>query len=293
MTKTKERTKYIDTFVEALLKEKDQLQPAIIAEKISLDCDLYPPIEKDRIVTACYSMGVDSISFDILPNNLRGFHQIYGNRIEISLRHDDWEGGISHTLLHELFEIIIECYNSKAKEKYDLTEYKANLFAASVLMPEKRFLEFCFRAKFDLQLIRRKYFHALFSLMLRLCYLFQRRNAYYIGILAENNEAYEYQRPPAECNYFENFKITEITLSSTGQCVSPDILYKFLERTLSRIVKIEEDDFFGTIEIENNDFLITASPITNPKRNSVIKQIGIHVISKEDWERIKQEVFQT
>lgn len=290
MIATSAHKKAIDSFIDSLIAE-NELQPSAIARKFSQFCGLLPPLEYDAIVSACYSLGVDKIKQEELPNNLRGFHSIYDGRIEICIRPDEWVGGISHTLLHEMFEIIIELYTEKTKSDYALTEYKANLFAASVLMPEETFLEFCFRANFDLQLIREKYYQALFSLVLRLQHLFQKRNAYYVGIVAENQMAYGYREYPMVCNSFENFRIAETTLDQLDESFNAKVLYGYLQRAHAKIFENPENDFIGTVEIESKDFLVKASPIPNPKRIGVIKQIGIQVIFREDWEKIQSEVF--
>ena len=281
--------KKIDVFIDSLIRATN-LHPSAIANKFSKFCGLMPPLEYANIVDACYAFGVDKIDSEGLPDNLRGFHTDYDNNIHICLRPFEWEGGISHTLLHELFEIIINRLNKKIAAPYEMSEYMANLFAASVLMPEWAFLEFALRANMDLQLIREKYYQSYFSLLLRFNWLLRKRDMFYIGFLAENKLARKYNwRGARPCNEFKNFEITDTTIDRKEHFHDYQSLIDWLYVCHGTLMAQESEDK-TTVYLSDNNLIIRASPILNHK-NCTIRSIGIQIMKKEDYQKLFKEIF--
>lgn len=289
MTSTKEKIKPIYSFVDTLLEEKEQLHPAEIAERFIETYYRNNPYGFGNAFSICSYFGVDSIEYEIFPEGIRGFHQIFGGQIKIQVKNDDWYAGTTHTILHEMFEIIIDIYNSKAKKEYESTEYKANLFAASILMPEDPFLEFCFRANFDLQLIREKYDYSLFSLLIRTQYLFQKRKGFYLGYLYENSYGYP-RREDSIKDYNNPFALIRTEIIGIENTEDSSIYDEHIHEALVKVTQ-QSDDFIGSIKLEKKDFLIRVCPITHTKRPEAIRQVGVQIINKYDWQKIKSEVF--
>lgn len=289
MIKAQKTTKLIYTFVDNLLEEKEHLHPVEIAKRFIKNYGMTSQYRFGNIPSLCYFLGVDSIEYERFPEGIRGFHQIYDDKIKIQVKHDDWSGGINHTILHEMFEIIIDIYNSKAKKEYESSEYKANLFAASILMPEESFLEFCYRANFDLQRVREKFDCSIFSFLIRAEYLFQKRKGFYLGYLYENSYGYPHREDSIESyNNPLAFMCTEKI--GAEDIVDPFMYDRFIQEALAKVTQ-HPSDFIGSVRLETEDFLIRACPISHTKRLEAIRQVGIQIINKNDWQRIKSEVF--
>lgn len=289
MIETQEKIKPIYSFVDGLLEEKEQLHPAEIARRFIEDYYKNNSYGIGNVPSICSYFGIDSIEYERFPEGIRGFHQIFDDQIKIQVKHDDWYGGIIHTILHEMFEIIIDIYNSKATKEYESSEYKANLFAASILMPEDSFLEFCYRANFDLQLVREKYDYSLFSLLIRTQYLFQKRNGFYLGYLHEN--FYGYPSREDSIKYYNNPHALMCTETVGTENIVDSFVYdNYIQEALVKVAQ-QSEDFIGSVKLEKKDFLIRACPITHSKRPEAIRQVGIQIINKNDWQRIKSEVF--
>jgi len=280
--------KKLDVFVDSLVAGTN-FSPTVIAERFSTFCGLLAPLEYNDIVDACYSLGVDEITPGRLPDSLRGFNSDYANNIQIRLRSREWEGGISHTLLHELFEIIINRFNKKISGHYNLTEYSANLFAASLLMPEKTFLEFSLRANMDLQLIHEKYYQSYFSLLLRLHYLLRQRGIHYIGIMVENEAAKLNWRAMTSLNELKNFKINKMTTDQTDYLHNYQSLVGWLNKCHDAIMAQEYENK-TTVYLEDNNFIIKASPLLNPQ-NYTIRLIGIQIMTKAGYQKLVKEIL--
>jgi len=289
LTKIKEITKPIYSFVDSLLEEKEHLHPVEIAKRFIKNYDMTSQYRFGNIPSLCYFLGVDSIEYERFPEGIRGFHQIYDDKIKIQVKHDDWSGGINHTILHEMFEIIIDIYNSKAKKEYESSEYKANLFAASILMPEDSFLEFCYRANFDLQRVREKFDCSIFSFLIRTQYLFQKRKGFYLGYLYENSYGYPHREDSIE-GYNNPLAFMCVEKIGAEDIIDPFIYDKFIQEALTKVTQ-NPSDFIGSVRLETKDFLIRACPISHTKRLEAIRQVGIQIINKYDWQRIKSEVF--
>lgn len=290
MSKTQEKAKPIYSFVDELLTEKEYLHPVEIANRFIKKYCMTTEYRFGNIPSLCYFLGVDSIEYERFPEGIRGFHQIFDDQIKIQVKHDDWYGGINHTILHEMFEIIIDIYNSKAKKEYESSEYKANLFAASILMPEDSFLEFCYRADFDLQRVREKFDCSMFSFLIRTHYLFQKRKGLYSGYLYENSYGYPHREDSIE-GYNNPFAFMCVEKIGIEDIVDPFIYDNYIQEALVKVTQ-NPSDFIGSVRLETKDFLIRACPISHSKRLEAIRQVGIQIINKNDWQRIKSEVFE-
>lgn len=282
----------LDAFVNSLLSETN-LSPAAIADKFSLFHRLSSPPSYQSIIRASFDF-VGDVQLDNLPDIMRGFHFIYNDRIQITLKERDRPGSVAHTLLHELFEIIIAKLNEKRTLPYKLTPYKANLFAASVLMPKEVFFNFALRSDLDFKVIHDndKYGYLSFiSVLLRLRYLFYLNKVYYLGVLVENKKAY-YR--PEDSNNFNNFEITSIPRSSEDPVTFnnktlPELLNKCLSRIIAQMA--EEKDQYKKYEksvtLEEGIFLLKASPYPFMYyKYSAIKTIVMQIVSKKDYEDI-------
>jgi len=294
MNETPMPNKGLDEFVNSLLPETN-LSPTAIADKFSLYHQLSSPPSYQSIITACLAFVNEIEQKSNLPNAIRGFHCTYNNHTQLILRDHEQTGAIAHTLLHEIFEIIIERLNEKIKPTYKLTPYKANLFAASVLMPEEVFFEQALKSDLDFLAIHRdheRYIHySYLSLLLRLQYLFGLNKICYLAIIAENKKAH-YQHK--DINNLSNFKIIKVIHSRKNSITFDyNTLLEYLSRCYSGIIaqKDEKGRYTKSVTLEEGDFLIKASPVPFRYYNShIINRIVMQIIPKEDYEAILRKV---
>ena len=80
----------LDAFVNSLLRENN-LSPAVIANKFSLFHQLSSPPSYQSIIRASFDF-VGNVQLDNLPDIMQGFHFIYNDRIQITLKERDRPG---------------------------------------------------------------------------------------------------------------------------------------------------------------------------------------------------------
>jgi len=297
MNKTPAPYEKLDAFVNSLIPESD-LSPEAIAKKFCLFHQLSSPPSYQSIIRASFDFINDIEQKDNLPDMIRGFHFTHNGRIQLVLKDHEKTGAILYTLLHEIFEIIIERLNEKITIPYQLTQSKANFFAASVLMPKKAFFEFALKSDLDFRVIwdNGKYGHLSFiSILIRLRYLFELNEVYYLGLAAENKKAYYH---PEDSNNFNNFKITAIARPGKDPATfNKKTLSELLNECLNKLIAEmdqEKDDYkkyTKSITLEEGSFLIKASPFPFMYyKYGAIKTIVMQIVPKKDYEDLKGKV---
>ena len=297
MNETPAPNKRLDAFVDSLLPETN-LGPTAIAKKFSLYHQLSSPPSYQSIISVCLAFVNEIEQKGNLPDAIRGFHCTYNNHTQLILKDRERTGAIVHTLLHEIFEIIIEKLNKKINHRYELSDYKANLFAASVLMPKEAFFEWALKSDLDFKAIwdNGKYGHLSFtSLLIRLRYLFRLNKIYYLGLVAENKKAY-YR--PEDINNLNNFEVTATTRSSKDPITFnnktlPELLSKCLTKLIDQMNEQKDnyEKYKKSVTLEESIFLIKASPFPflNYKYDA-IKTIVMQIVHKKDYEAIRKAV---
>lgn len=176
-------------FCKSLLDEEDIIQaldPENLAERFSTYFGLVIPPAKDKIfwINFCEKITLNLPTAAALPGDMRGIHYGVNRNYQIHYKHGEWDGGIKHTLSHEIYEIIIAELQELFPEENILamkTEARANHFAAAVLMPCDPFFDHCVRFLFDPLLLRDKYLQAYFSILIRMGEVLKKR-AKFIGL---------------------------------------------------------------------------------------------------------------
>lgn len=280
----------LDIFVDSLIGMPEScLSPAAIAEWFSFTRWLSNLPRRNEIIESCFDFVEDIQKID-LPEKLRGIHSIYGNNIQIFTQRNQSDSSVCFTLLHEIFEITVEKFNQKSTFPYELTDRKADLFAASVLMPKEAFLKLALKSDLDFQLILKELPHVCnLSLLIRLRHLFQSYKTYHLGVIAENKKAHYHENFPCDRNKINNFGITTVT-RSPKDCITFN--NRALEEILSKcfeIIMSQNNKDKKTITIEEDDLLIKASPLMYHKYNA-IKTIIMQIVLKEDYQILLKEM---
>ncbi len=94
-----------------------------------------------RAVAACCGMKLDGL--DEMPQNVRGYHEVYGEERNIYFKNWDTVSGIQNTILHEIREIMettfVEIDPTYEPLRTTAVHAAANRFATAVLLPESSF----------------------------------------------------------------------------------------------------------------------------------------------------------
>ena len=105
-----------------------------------------------RAVAACCGIKLDGL--DEMPQNLRGYHEVYGEERNIYFKNWDTVSGIQNTILHEIREIMETTFveiDPTYKPLRDTTLHAAaNRFATAVLLPKSSFNDRVYETGFDI-----------------------------------------------------------------------------------------------------------------------------------------------
>jgi len=298
---------FIETFCEELLKEYRTPQlvwPETIAKTFSEYFCLTPPIGKEELLCLCEEIGLQYPSGISLPPGVRGVHIGFKKTFKIFYQEGEWEGGVRHTVLHEIWEIIthildnyVLCNILSKKE----SESRANKFAAAVLMPRDGFFEDCVRMSFNPIMLREKYWQAYQSIVIRMRDVLGWETAF-IGLMYENAMLIEYfkqRKKPLvgstvrELNRSDNFRMSFSTFS-----------YHF--KSADEIAGlprpgewVKEGNFFHDITIraiEESDILqycregmlFGCYPVVS--RYETIEKVLVVGIYEDDWESLRRKL---
>lgn len=111
------------------------------------------PLNMRTLRAVAFACGVDLKEVEKMPQNLRGYHEVFGSRKNIYFRKDDTVSGIQNTVLHEIREMM-ETLFEEADSGYEplrtsARHLAANRFASSVLLPKDDFTEKVYETGLD------------------------------------------------------------------------------------------------------------------------------------------------
>lgn len=139
-------------------------------------------------VAASCGIKLDGMDEDKMPRNLRGYHEIYGNRRYIYFRKDDTLSGTMNTILHEIREIMenvfVEMCPSYEPLRTSARHMAANRFASAVLLPQKGFTVKVYETGLDVIELARLYSKSCSQVLLRIGEVLQGKLFFY-GALYE------------------------------------------------------------------------------------------------------------
>ena len=266
-------------FAEHLIARRIGLTPEVMAKEFTSFFSMYDlPTRHYAIQTFGHMIGVD-IEYSTFPGNIRGSHYSLEDReVTIMLDESGYAGRI-HTLYHEIYEIICEFIN-KPKLK---TEYKANLFAASVIMPEDNFFEYVIRR--DLMMCEIKEYNpeiATDSILLRINYFLKKRRVFHAAFLLKNSTAYKYASVD-DYRYLAGYQhcLSTLDLSSSS---NTEFARDIISASCKRIQKTPSDEL-SLIRFSHSGFIILAEPILFDWSDE-IKEVAIQVIYHDTYDNL-------
>lgn len=274
-------TKSIRDFSEYLIKEKIVLTPEKMANEFLSFFNTKPPIRHYFIDDFCSEIGIDEVDYKKFPDNMRGFHAMSSNgKITIILEKSPSHAGKIHTLYHELYEIICELMNKPQLKM----EAKANLFSASVIMPESHFFEYMIRRRLMFSEIKTYYSEiATDSILLRINHLFKKRNLFHIAYFLKNSYAYVYASPE-KLKAIADFQPHLSTLSHFDLNNNEKFLQRIADEAIQKLNEQPEDES-TLIKLSRTDKIVLAEPILLDW-NGAIKEIAIQIIDKNVFQNL-------
>lgn len=111
----------------------------------------------------------------VLPKSLAGFHSYAeGSTPVIQYDLNSWQGRAEHSIFHEIFEIIIECFGEMhiGFNKPEKICQKADRFAGAILMQEEVFKPILLSTGFDMIFVREWFGRAYSAIPIRAKQLF-------------------------------------------------------------------------------------------------------------------------
>jgi hypothetical protein len=270
----------IAIFAEHLIARKTCLSPEAIAKEFTSFFSMYKlPTRHYEINGFGSTVGV-GIEYSAFPENMRGAHYgLLDSGITIMLDESGYAGRI-HTFYHEIYEIICELIN-KPKLK---TEYKANLFAASVIMPEEVFFEYVIRR--DLMLCEIKEYNpeiATDSFLLRINYFLKKRGIFYAAFLLKKSTVYRYS-PVEDYRYLAGYQHCLATLDLSHRN-NAAFARGIISESCNRILETPEDEL-SLIRFSLPGCMVLAQPILFDWSGE-IKEIAIQVIKDDTYENLR------
>jgi len=115
--------------------------------------NLSPNLRTLRAVASVCGVKLNSLDGEKLPQNLRGYHEVFGGNRNIYYKKNDTVSGIENTILHELREMIEPIFAEVCPGYEPLRtiaiHLAANSFATAVLLPKADFEEKVYETGFD------------------------------------------------------------------------------------------------------------------------------------------------
>lgn len=270
----------IQAFSIHLIKEKVLLSPQKMADEFLSFFD-NPPITHNLIKSFCSEIGIDEVQFDEFPDNMRGFHTITPDgKITIVLEQSTSCAGKVHTFYHELYEIICELIGKPNLK----IEGRANLFSASVIMPEEHFYEYVIRRGLMLSEIKTHYPEiATDSILIRINHLFRKRGLFHIAYFLKKWNIYQYPSIEPYKDMF-NFEFHLSTLNQFNLIEHNDFTESIIDEAIERLRRFPADEL-SLIKFFIPEKTVLAEPILF-QSDGAIKEIAIQIVNNKDYKNL-------
>ncbi|MHA6710955.1 hypothetical protein [Dehalococcoides mccartyi] len=123
------------------------------------------------VASAC-GIHVNGVDDKKLPQNLRGYHDVYDNNRNIYYKKGDTVSGIENTILHEFREMIEPVFAEACSDynplRTNAVHLVANKFATAVLLPRDEFKDKVYETGFDVIALSRLYSKSCSQVLLRM-----------------------------------------------------------------------------------------------------------------------------
>lgn len=130
------------------------------------------PLNLRTLKAVAASCGIKLSGLEKMPENLRGYHEVYGDNKNIYFKKGDALSGIQNTILHEIREMMetlfAEVQPDYSPLKTSARHIAANRFAAAVLLPRSDFVQKIYDTGFNVIELSRLYSKSCSQVLLRM-----------------------------------------------------------------------------------------------------------------------------
>ncbi len=134
--------------------------------------DLPLDIRTLRAIAFACGIHVNGVDGKRLPQNVRGYHDVFDEKRNIYYKNGDTRRGIENTILHEFREMIEPVFAEVCPDYSPLrtsaVHLVANKFATAVLLPAEEFREKAYESGFDVIALSRLYSKSCSQVLLRM-----------------------------------------------------------------------------------------------------------------------------
>jgi len=150
------------------------------------------PLNLTTLKAAAASCGIKLSALEKMPQNVRGYHEVYGENQSIYFRRGDALSGIENTILHEIREMMealfAEVQPSYAPLRTSARHIAANHFAAAVLLPASDFQKKIYDTGFNVIELSTLYSKSCSQVLLRMGEVMQGRLFMYAALYEPDAE---------------------------------------------------------------------------------------------------------
>jgi hypothetical protein len=154
--------------------------------------DLSSDIRTLRAVSSACGIHVNGVDGKKLPQNMRGYHDVFEENRNIYYKKGDTISGIENTILHEFREMIEPVFAEVCLEYIPLrtsaVHLVANKFATAVLLPKDEFQDNIYETGFDVIALSKLYSKSCSQVLLRMGEVLQGRIFFYSALYEFNSE---------------------------------------------------------------------------------------------------------
>ena len=156
--------------------------------------NLPPNLRALRAVASACGVKLNGLDPEKLPHNLRGYHEVFGNKRNIYYKRNDAISGIENTILHEIREMIepifVEVCPGYEPLRTIAVHLAANSFATAVLLPRDEFERKVYKTGFDVIALSEQYSKSCSQVLLRMGEVLRGKIFFYAALYekAEDNE---------------------------------------------------------------------------------------------------------
>ncbi len=155
--------------------------------------DLPPNLRILRAVASACGVKLNSLDGEKLPQNLRGYHEVFGGKRNIYYKKNDTVSGIENTILHELREMIEPIFTEVCPNYEPLRTIAihraANSFATAVLLPRAEFERKIYETGFDVIALSKLYSKSCSQVLLRMGEVLRGKIFFYAALYEKDENA--------------------------------------------------------------------------------------------------------
>jgi len=258
------------------------------------------PLNLKTLKAVAHACGINlnTLEGNKLPQDLRGYHEVFNGQRNIYFKKDDTVSGIENTILHEIREIMESVFVEVCPDYEPLrtiaVHIAANKFASAVLLPKDEFRKRVYETGLDVIALSRLYSKSCSQVLLRIGEVLQGQLFFY-GALYENSNHDKIDWSVTYWTGSRNEDIPEANVSG---------LYNFFPRKghgvvagslVDKAIKSSRSHLVNLITLvdgmDDNGLTAIAQPLLIPETG--LNKIALVVLLKEDRHKLDPQIEST